>query len=293
MLQSERAYCPGRLNHTDMPFKVSGSLHLDESGRAIEEAFRDGDGLPTDGLEGFFPIIRMSETDRWNPLGTGFFISNNGLFATAKHVLTDDSTGALVDSLAGVQIIRRENRAIVRQVVKATLHPEFDVAVGFLLDRRFQEERVQTVNKFFSLTTSTPGIGAKVATFAFPRPIAAGNEDSFQLLFTSSGISGQVEDYYPKGRDSAMLRGPCFRTSMTTAGGASGAPVAFGDGHVFGLVSSGVPDQPVNYVSSIAPILELALPNLQLLSGEIRASMTISELADVGLVVLDPHNPSA
>jgi hypothetical protein len=266
---------------------------LSKDGRPIEEAFRDGNGLPTDGLEGFFPIIRMSEIDRWNPLGTGFFISNNGLFATARHVLVDGSTGALIPSLAGVQIVRRENRVVIRQVMKVALHPDFDLAVGFLLDRRFREEGVQTVNKCFSLTTSIPDIGAKVATFAFPRPVASGDEDTFQMHFTSAGITGHVEEYYPDGRDSAMLPGPCYRTSMATAGGASGAPVAFGRGHIFGLISSGIPDQPINYVSSINPILELALPNLRLPNGEIHDSMTISELASVGLVMLVTQNQSA
>jgi len=270
-----------------MPIEITGSLHFDETGRPIEEGFRDGNGLPADGLEAFFPIIRTSESDRWNPLGTGFFISNNGLFATAKHVLTAETTGRPLPSLAGVQIIRRENRAIVREIIKVALHPEFDVAVGFLFDRQFQESHVQTINKLFALTASVPKRGDKVATFAFPRPVSSGEPNSFQLLFTSAGIDGEVEEYYPHGRDSSMLRGPCYRTTMTTAGGASGAPVAFGDGHVFGLISSGIADQPVNYVSSIVPILDLELSNLQLPTGEIRERMTIRELAAVGLVVID------
>jgi hypothetical protein len=276
-----------------MSYELSGSFNLERNGRPIEEAFRDGNGLPVDGLEAYFPIIRMSETDRWNPIGTGFFISNNGLFATAKHVLVDETTGLLIPSLAGVQLIRRDNHVIIREIIKVVVHPEFDVAVGFLFDKKFHEPGIQTVNKCFSLTISTPSAGEKVATFAFPRPLASGDSNTFQLRFTSVGIAGQIEEFYPHGRDRVMLRGPCFRTTMSTAGGASGAPVAYGQGHVFGVISSGVPDQPINYVSSITPILDLQLPNLKLLNGEIRESMSIRELASIGLVRVEEIETSA
>jgi hypothetical protein len=276
-----------------MSYELSGSFGVARNGKPIEEAFRDGNGLPADGLEAYFPIIRMSEADRWNPIGTGFFISNNGLFATAKHVLINETTGLLIPSLAGVQLIRRNNHVIIREIIKVAAHPEFDVAVGFLFDKSFQESGIQTVNRCLSLTISTPSIGEKVATFAFPRPFVSGDSNTFQLQFTSVGIEGQIEEFYPNGRDRVMLRGPSYRTTMSTAGGASGAPVAYGQGHVFGVISSGIPDEPINYVSSITSILDLNLQNLKLLNGEIRESMSIRELAAIGLVRVEEIESSA
>lgn len=50
---------------------------------------------------------------------------------------------------------------------------------------------------------------------------------------------------------------------MSTAPGSSGGPVAFGDGKVFALISTGVEGQPINYVSPITEILDLPIPGVR------------------------------
>jgi hypothetical protein len=69
---------------------ISGRFGEEGGGRPIEEGFVDGHGMPVDGTSAFFPIIQMRDSGPWTPIGTGFVISNNGLFATAKHVVLDE-----------------------------------------------------------------------------------------------------------------------------------------------------------------------------------------------------------
>jgi len=264
--------------------KLSGHFATEGDGGPIEDAFRDQYGNPADGTAAFFPIIHMSEQGPWLPIGTGFFISNNGLFATAKHVVVDHH-GKVTGDLAGVQLIRSDNRVIVREVVKVAVHPRADVAIGFLFDREFAAGRDQTINKCFRLTGQVPPIGSKVATMAFPKSQLTTESEAFSIQFTTSGLTGTIEEYHPDGRDSVLLPGRCFRTSMDIAAGASGGPVAFGDGGVFGINSTGMEGAPVGYVFSIEDILSLDAGRVRLPGGEIRNQITVRELAELGLVI--------
>ncbi|MCB7130286.1 MAG: trypsin-like peptidase domain-containing protein [Candidatus Brocadiales bacterium] len=271
-----------------MSWKIQGRIYLSPNGTPIEEGFRDGHGKPADGLEAVFPIVRTSDEEPWRPIGTGFFISNNGLFATARHVLMDSPTSEPSPDLAGIQLIRRENRAVIRQIIKISSHPGADVAVGFLFDKEFVERGEQAVNKFFSLTSKTPQRGEKAVTLAFPKQLLIPSEDAFELRFTSCVYEGEIEEEYPHGRDRHMLPSHCFQTTMNLEGGASGGPVGFGDGSIFGINSTGIPGQPpVSFVSSASDLLELSLNNVRLLDGQIRSEISIAELVSLGLVIVN------
>jgi S1-C subfamily serine protease len=264
---------------------ITGRFGEADAGRPVEEAFHDGLGRPADGTAAVFPIIQTSEAERWRPIGTGFFISNNGLFATAKHVVLDNA-GRLIQHLAGIQLLRRENRFIIREAIKIAIHPQADVAIGFLFDRRFAEEGVQTVNKLFALTRSIPAIGTKVATFAFPKSEHAGSATEFKLKFTTGAVDGTIEAYYPDGRDTSMLPGRCFQTSMDLLAGASGGPVAFGEGNVFGINSTGMQSIPVSFISSIDDLFDLEVHNVQFQDGEVKDRIGLQELVERGLVIV-------
>lgn len=270
-----------------MSERVTGRLWTHGDGLPVEHGFHDGHGQHADGLEAVFPIIRRSDKEIWEPIGTGFFISNNGLFATAKHVVVNDRTGKVFDSLAGVQMVRREQRVIIRDVIKVCAHATADVAIGFLFDQKFFESGQQSVNKCFALTLRDPAVGEKVATFAFPKSTAAGNEHEFEIMFTSSSVVGTVENVLPNGRDRTMLPSKCFQTSMNILGGASGGPVAFGEGNVFGINSTGVDGEDgVSFISSIGDLFDLSIPTVRLPDGTIKDKVNLSDLQALGLIAV-------
>jgi S1-C subfamily serine protease len=169
---------------------------------------------------------------------------------------------------------------------KIVCHPIADVAVGFLYDEDFVLHGKQTINKFFRLTKRKPSERDKVVTIAYPEGKLTPSESGFLLNISSLVSEGKFEEYHPEGRDRVLLPGPCIRTSMPIKSGASGGPVAFGDGAVFAVNSTGCDGSDFGYVTPIEPILELSVDNI-IIDGKIRESVSLYESASIGLVKID------
>jgi hypothetical protein len=135
--------------------KVSGRITVDAHGSQIRGGFHDRNGVPRHGWQAIFPIIQMMSDTEWRPIGTGIFISNNGLFATAQHVLVDQA-GQPLRSLFGFRILHEANEIVVREIIRRELHPPADVGIKFLFDKTFAELGQQTVNEMLGLTVKMP-----------------------------------------------------------------------------------------------------------------------------------------
>lgn len=241
---------------TSHPLKVEARF---ERSGGPESGFVDGSGRPGDGMRAIFPIISGIDGVAWRPVATGFFVSNNGFFATAKHVVTDES-GHILRDLAGVQLLPGENRARVRQIRHLALHPVADVAVGLLADPIFDAGGPQTLNATLRVTLKVPQVRTKVATVAFPNSEVHIREQGRDLEFTSDVTLSEIEEYLPAGRDRVMLPGRCFRIGATIKSGASGGPAALSHGAVFGINSTGIDGTEIGYVSSVIDLLDLHVP---------------------------------
>jgi S1-C subfamily serine protease len=274
-------------------WKIEGRMAEFGEGRPIEDCFFDGEGARANGLEAIFPIVQRDSEAPWKPIGTGFFISTMGMFATARHVLADRYSSAPYPSLYAIQINPAKREIHVREIAHIALHPTADVAIGFLHDKLFTEQGIRNKNRCFGLTRHVPAIGQKVAAFGYPKPVVSLSDDAFDLTFASCSFAGLLEEVYPQGRDSTLLRRLCFRTSMATAPGASGGPVAFGDGKVFALISSGIEGQPINFVSPITEILDLPIPAVRLADGKVRSDMKVADLERLRLLPIDWLPPSS
>lgn len=267
-----------------MDFQAIGLMGRGEA--PLPKGVVDGNSNPGEVTDGIFPIIQVLNAGPWKPIGTGFFISNNGLFATAKHVVTD-SQGNFLPSLAGAPLLIGERTIHIRQVVQMIIHPVADVAVGLLMDPSIVEGGGPNINKFFALTEHVPENGAEAVTLAFPKSAVFGGAGAFRLSFRTSCALGTVEAYYPDGRDRTLLPGRCFQTTMDIQGGASGGPVASTDGAVFGINSTGMDGHSVSWISSIADLLDLSIYNMRLPSGELRHQVSLRELASLKLIGVD------
>lgn len=269
-----------------MIYKVTASVETRGDGIRPEELFRNLQGDPVHPVDALFPIFRQHETGPWTPLGTGFFISDNGFFTTARHVLTDNY-GNLLPSLVGLHVSRRDNTIMIRDVIKVTLHESADVAVGFLNDGGLRSG-TPTHNYAFTLTEKQPQKGDKVTTFTIPKPAAVPSEGgAFELQFSPRLIEGVLEEHYPHGRDKILMPSHCFQSSMELEGGASGGPVFFGDGSVFGINSTGFDGEPISYLSSVSDLFDLKVREVGLATeGRIINEISVRELAEKGCLQL-------
>lgn len=260
-------------------YDITGSVKESGDGKPFTDAFYDGNGNPADGLEAIFPIFEYNEGNFWKPVGTGFFIAEHGLFATAKHVLVDAASGAARQDLLAAHIIRRQQKFSIRRVINITLHPKADVAIGFLADEDKKDCASAAANTIFRLSADDPILGDKIAAMAFPNATVQGSADAFMMEFKTLGVSGKIVEVYPHGRDQTLLPSKCFQSDMNIAGGASGGPVAFGAGHVFGINSTGYDGHPdINFISSVTDLLDLKTNPISLPDGTTLSRVAVGEL---------------
>jgi Trypsin-like peptidase domain len=277
---------------TDQHPALFGTPPLGGESAPDQFGFTTGTGESVEGGPAIFPIIRHHTDGTVDLLGTGFFIANNGLFVTAKHVLNapfDPRTG---QQLFPVSIIHFHEKGsyFIRPVIRCAFHPVADLTVGVAAQMTRDSDGALLANKSLVLNVDSIAPGAHVTTYAYPR---------YEKVITQSGIQifnvmpsfydGEIVEYLPTGRDRVMLPGPCYRTSIRIHHGASGGPVFSKDGRVFAINSTGFDGTEDSYVSSIGGILDLAIDDV-VIGGKAPRSVTIRELAYAGHVLTRENN---
>ncbi len=85
-----------------------------------------------------------------------------------------------------------------------------------------------------------------------------------------------------------MLPAPCYQTTMVLHGASSGGPVFAYGGAVVGINSTGVEGvDDVSFISRVADIFPLGVPDVVLPSEDAPRIVTIEELADIHHVTVD------
>jgi len=246
-----------------------------------------GDGVVVEANEVVFPILRQEPSKDLHLVGTGFFIAENGIFVTAKHVVTSvfDTHGVPRQPLVVLQF-GPGNTYYQRPVHRATHHAVADVAVGVAWPMRHNTTGQPLPNKLLRLSTTPPPIGEVVATYAYPKTtILHGTPQQVHLEPTF--FEGRLVESFPDGRDRILLPGACFRTSMVIHGGASGGPVVGQNGRAFAVNSTGLEDDFVSFVSPVSEVLDLSLPGVVMPGASDARVVTMRELRDRGFVVCE------
>lgn len=198
--------------------------------------------------EAVFLIVKQEPDGQFQLIGTGFFIAENGVFATAKHVLMDvlDGDERQTHPIGLIQFLPG-NQYILRPIDRCTSNTIADVSVGVAKPARHNITGEPLPNKIVTLTVVPPIPGARVATYAYPKTVARESE----LHFFPAFYDGLMEEHFPDGRDKVIHPAPCYRTSIHVHGGASGGPVFRPDGDVFGINSTGIDGTDVSFVSRV------------------------------------------
>ena len=239
--------------------------------------FEDSEGKRLNGGEATIPILEKLGSNQYKFVATGFFVTDSGLFVTAKHVLEDFSPERLV-----VWQFLPNNEYFPRPILAFSCHATCDVAVGQLV-RAVNPSGELLINNKHMLTTVAPPIGEHVATYAYPNTEIVLTEIGQRLHFNPDFYEGLLEEYIPNGV--GLLRGPCYRTSIVIHGGASGGPVASSSRPVFAINSTGINGMDVSHVSRIDEILSLSLTVIYENGKEV---ISIDELAKNGQITFDP-----
>jgi hypothetical protein len=251
---------------------------------------RDGTGKVADPNGAIFPILKQLDSGYFTLIGTGFFIADNGVFATAKHVLLDvcDRNGNQLHPICIVHYLSR-NRFVLRNVLRCTWNNIADVAVGVAEQKIDPRTGDILKNRLVTLSVLRPTIGDDVFTYAYPKAVIR-LESKNECYFFPQYYEGKLEQFYPDGRDRVMMAAPCYRTNMPIYAGASGGPVFGLHGAAFGINSSDIEgsDPPISFVSRINELLPLAVTGVLLPGTSEPAAITVRELAEKEFLVFDP-----
>jgi hypothetical protein len=192
-------------------------------------------------------------------VGMAFLVSKDGFFITAKHVLT--LRGKIKNpKLFGVLFLKNKEPLILT-VRNILLHDKADIALGLLDNISNQNSRNHIEPEDFHLCMVIPDEGEDVSTFAYSKDTNfLYNIYDLKINNEIKWAYGIVRKYYPNGRDSYLLPGPCVETSMTLEAGLSGGPVINKNGQIIGVNSTSFTGQEkdISYFTPINPIANIS-----------------------------------
>jgi|GEM_PF-539556 len=260
--------------------------HLPGEERSGRYSFRNIDGQPRLQTDAIFPIFKNGEDGECHLVGTGFFITHNGVFVTAKHVLKDafDRDGNSTHAL-NVGHIGPSGFAM-RRIFGFSSHPAGDLAVAVAQPFFHNDTGEPLLNSRLILSMIPPSIGDPVVTYAYPNSFAVQKSEKSQDIHCNSAYyNGHIEELLPHG-NGGKIEGACFRTTIHLHGGSSGGPVFGRHGNVIGINSSSLaPD--ISYITRINEVLLLDVRDVILSESEGPRSVGILTLAKLGHVLFD------
>ena len=121
-----------------------------------------------------FPLLTHNDAGVWRLIGTGFYVSADGLFVTAGHVIDEVLDG---DAQARPLVILHLNSEsglfgpqeyLLRPVMQCWLGDRADLAFGAAAHATNNTTGATLSHWSWPLSWSVPTIGSPVATYAFP-----------------------------------------------------------------------------------------------------------------------------
>jgi hypothetical protein len=240
------------------------------------------DGRPAAGNEAIFPICTPDNSGKLGLIGTAFFITTNGIFVTAKHVLMNREGSRPIEPLIAIHFLPN-GVYLKRPVINVSIN-NTDVAIGSLAVATHNATGQAVSNPILTLTSKVPEASGIISTFAYPKSFVKDRDSVREIHLETSWHSGYVTEYLANGRDTVFLPGPCYRTTMDILHGASGGPVMNTDAQVFAVNSTGYEGVQESYVSAIQSIGGLYLDEVVFPGEPSPRSATTNELIDRGFI---------
>jgi hypothetical protein len=249
----------------------------------------DGNGNIIDLSKVIFPIIKQCVDGGYQLIGTGFFIADGGVFATAKHVLLDvfDKNGTQTHPIAMIHFYD-DTTYTIRPILRCTSHDVADISVGIAAPMIHNTLGHPLKNMSLPLSSAMPESGETVCTYAYPRSVSKHGEVP-ELHLYADFFEGSVQESYPNGRDSVLMPGSCMQTSMYVHGGASGGPVFNTSCKVIGINSTGFDNDDLSFITPIMTIENLLLLDVHTPSNE-SGKIRVKELIEEGCISYERHS---
>jgi hypothetical protein len=246
-------------------------------------------------------------------IGTGFWITRDGVFVTARHVIDDKigEDGKDIAHIAAFQWLESPGGMmhISRPLRYTSRHKIFDLAVCTTFQPRGADGQILT-GHVQTMTLEIPEVGSPISTHSFHDPQSdttmeksapphqaelqwtgvfesdPGFETTLEL--NSRWTAGHVTEHFMEGRDSVMLPSPCIQSDIPVYAGMSGGPVFDQRGRVFAVNCTSFAGTDVAYHVPVGGILYLTVNGFFGEDGP--REWTVRELESRDIVAFDPPN---
>lgn len=235
-----------------------------------------------DPAEAIFPILKQLDKNQWQLIGTAFYITTNGIFLTARHVLDDVINQNIQTHPIAAFHFLPNKQYMIRPILRAFLKNHSDVAAGLVAEAKHNLTGDLLNNKVVILSRSIAKDGTLIHTYAYPKTECTLKK----IVFSPNYYEGKITSYFPNGRDSVLMPHRCYQTTMNILGGASGGPVFNCNGEVIGINSTGFEQNTnshISFISDINEIFNITIDKINIPPDHDK-QYTIEQLAKLGFV---------
>lgn len=245
-----------------------------------------------------FPLLTHDETGKWSLVGTGFYVSDNGLFVTARHVIEHVCRdGKQVLSLVILHLhsdvgLFGPSECLFRPIMQCWLGATEDIAFGVAATATNRKTGQELRNWTWTLSWQTPPKGAPVGTYAFPNHILS--DGGTRISFRPDAYVGTVQESGDF-RDKVLMPFPYLQVDFRIHGAASGGPI-FNDGRVVAVNCTEWPeniDHPVGpgFGAQIRCLKDAFVEDVVPLEGGPPRRMSFDELVRTGSISVANYLP--
>lgn len=250
---------------------------------------RNADHEDADGRLATFAIVTRPTPTSLRLLGTGFYLTHKGGFATAAHVaLEAQQLLSACPNSVGIAHTLPDGRSLFRPIWQFFIHPTADVAFGI---PRYEFVNEKTGEAYpvmvLSLNSIPPNLGASISTWSYPLHRVLGDEVTGQVLQLQPDFyDGTLQELFTERGPSVKLIPPYYRTDIHLHGGSSGGPVFNFDGEVFGIASCSYDGaEDIAFMTPAGALLELQIPESITENGNGVRKVSLREIAALGRIV--------
>jgi hypothetical protein len=245
-----------------------------------------------------FPLLTHNANGAWRLIGTGFYVSRDGLFVTARHVIDDVFKGDHQVAPLAIMHLWSESgffgpqSYLLRPIMQCWLGETADIALGVAATAMNKRTGATLSHWSWPLSWRMPSAGAKLATYAFPNHSVQTSSSGQVFRFQPALYPGpvlEVGDF----RDQLLVPYPYMHVGFHIHGAASGGPVGSSGSSVVGVNCRFLnPDGP-GVVAQIRCLQNAYIDNAILRGENLERRVTFTELVEAGAVTVKHYVPNA